>query len=80
MAWVSPGLEVASSVFIHNQAYFGLQEVTMQLLRDNKDPLMNVLHAFIHGPLVEWEDEKRKVVRSMACLSPKHPDENFPGT
>lgn len=37
-------------------------EVTMQLLRDNKDPLMSVLDAFIHDPLVEWEDEKRKLV------------------
>lgn len=37
-------------------------EVTMQLLRDNKDSLMSVLDAFIHDPLVEWEDEKRKIV------------------
>lgn len=40
-------------------------EVTLQLLRDNKDSLMNVLDAFVHDPLVEWEDEKRKLVR---CL------------
>jgi hypothetical protein len=39
-------------------------EVTMQLLRDNKDSLMSVLDAFIHDPLVEWEDEKRKLVQS----------------
>ncbi|KAJ7098650.1 hypothetical protein B0H15DRAFT_771712 [Mycena belliarum] len=38
-------------------------EVTLQLLRDNKDSLMSVLDAFIHDPLVEWEDEKRKLVR-----------------
>ncbi|KAH7887463.1 hypothetical protein F5I97DRAFT_2009110, partial [Phlebopus sp. FC_14] len=38
-------------------------EVTMQLLRDNKDSLMSVLDAFIHDPLVEWEDEKRKIDR-----------------
>jgi len=37
----------------------------MQLLRDNKDSLMSVLDAFIHDPLVEWEDEKRKMV---SCL------------
>ncbi|KAF7294192.1 hypothetical protein HMN09_01147600 [Mycena chlorophos] len=36
-------------------------EVTLQLLRDNKDSLMSVLDAFIHDPLVEWEDEKRKI-------------------
>lgn len=39
-------------------------EVTLQLLRDNKDSLMSVLDAFIHDPLVEWEDEKRKLVSS----------------
>lgn len=38
----------------------------MQLLRDNKDSLMSVLDAFIHDPLVEWEDEKRKLV----CILP----------
>lgn len=38
-------------------------EITFQLLRDNKDSLMSVLDAFIHDPLVEWEDEKRKLVR-----------------
>lgn len=37
----------------------------MQLLRDNKDTLMSVLDAFIHDPLVEWEDEKRKKVSPM---------------
>lgn len=37
-------------------------EITMQLLRDNKDVLMSVLDAFIHDPLVEWEDEKLKFV------------------
>ncbi|KAI0938155.1 hypothetical protein AcV7_003428 [Taiwanofungus camphoratus] len=38
-------------------------EVTMQLLRDNKDTLMSVLDAFVHDPLVEWEDEKRRIDR-----------------
>ncbi|KXN89480.1 Protein kinase rad3 [Leucoagaricus sp. SymC.cos] len=38
-------------------------EVTLQLLRDNKDSLMSVLDSFIHDPLVEWEDEKRRLDR-----------------
>ncbi|KAJ4486427.1 latcripin-1 [Lentinula lateritia] len=38
-------------------------EVTMQLLRDNKDSLMSVLDAFVHDPLVEWEEEKMKLDR-----------------
>ena len=37
-------------------------EVTMGLLRRNKDCLMSVLDAFVHDPLVEWEDEKKKMV------------------
>ena len=37
----------------------------MQLLRANKDVLMNVLDAFIHDPLVEWEDEKRRRVKNI---------------
>ncbi|KIK53267.1 hypothetical protein GYMLUDRAFT_77511 [Collybiopsis luxurians FD-317 M1] len=36
-------------------------EVTMQLLRDNKDSLMSVLDAFVHDPLVEWEEEKLRL-------------------
>jgi serine/threonine-protein kinase ATR len=39
-------------------------EITMGLLRENKDTLMTVLDPFIHDPLVEWEDEKRKIVSS----------------
>jgi len=38
-------------------------EITMGLLRENKDTLMTVLDPFIHDPLVEWEDEKRKIER-----------------
>jgi phosphatidylinositol kinase/protein kinase (PI-3 family) len=34
----------------------------MQLLRDNYGPLISVLDAFVHDPLVEWEDQKRKNV------------------
>ncbi|KAH9179575.1 hypothetical protein EDB89DRAFT_2110934 [Lactarius sanguifluus] len=37
-------------------------EITMGLLRENKDTLMTVLDPFIHDPLVEWEDERRKIV------------------
>ena len=37
----------------------------MQLLRANGDCLMSILEAFIHDPLVEWEDEKRKKVRRL---------------
>ncbi|KAG8865167.1 serine/threonine-protein kinase M1 [Tulasnella sp. 330] len=38
-------------------------EVTMQILRENKDSLMSVLEAFVHDPLVEWEDERKNQAR-----------------
>jgi phosphatidylinositol kinase/protein kinase (PI-3 family) len=41
----------------------------MQLLRDNQDSLMSVLEAFVHDPLVEWEDEKRKRVRGFSIIT-----------
>jgi len=43
-------------------------EIVMQLLRDNRDCLMNVLEPFIHDPLVEWEDEKKKMVPNSSHL------------
>ena len=43
-------------------------ELTMQLLRDNRECLMNVLEAFIHDPLVEWKDQLRDKVRSLRGL------------
>ncbi|KDQ08227.1 hypothetical protein BOTBODRAFT_569890 [Botryobasidium botryosum FD-172 SS1] len=44
-------------------------EITMQLLRDHKDSLMSVLEAFVHDPLVEWEDEKRRKEREVKMRS-----------
>ncbi|CAE7142760.1 unnamed protein product [Rhizoctonia solani] len=38
-------------------------EVTMHLLRDNYGSLISVLDAFVHDPLVEWEDQRRKTER-----------------
>lgn len=38
-------------------------EITMQILHVHKDSLMNVLEAYMHDPLVEWEDERMKRVR-----------------
>jgi phosphatidylinositol kinase/protein kinase (PI-3 family) len=37
-------------------------EITLDLLRENQQTLMSVLDAFIHDPLVEWEDEKKRNV------------------
>ncbi|KZS97819.1 hypothetical protein SISNIDRAFT_472705 [Sistotremastrum niveocremeum HHB9708] len=44
-------------------------EVTMQLLRDNRDSLMSVLDAFIHDPLVEWEDERKRLVTEASSIN-----------
>lgn len=39
-------------------------ELTMQLLRENKDTLLTVLETFIHDPLVEWAKDPKKMVTS----------------
>jgi serine/threonine-protein kinase ATR len=56
-------------------------EITMGLLRENKDTLMTVLDPFIHDPLVEWEDEKRKIVSSAEKVGfNKLTSTDYPGT
>ncbi|KAG7097441.1 hypothetical protein E1B28_004786 [Marasmius oreades] len=34
-------------------------EITLQLLRDNTDLLMSILDAFLHDPLVDFEEKRR---------------------
>jgi hypothetical protein len=58
--------------FLSIGVYRNACEITMRILRENKDSLMSVLEAFIHDPLVEWENDKRKLVRfSVPCPSLK---------
>ena len=42
-------------------------ELSMQILRHNKDCLRTVLDAFIHDPLIEFVDEKDLLV----CIAVK---------
>jgi serine/threonine-protein kinase ATR len=55
-------------------------EISMKLLRENKDTLRSVLDAFVHDPLVEWQDERRKQVGAEMCarvtFNQKVPQEN----
>lgn len=44
-------------------------ELTLRLLREHKDTVMSILDAFIHDPLVEWEDEKRKMTAKVRSPS-----------
>ncbi|THG95872.1 hypothetical protein EW026_g5857 [Hermanssonia centrifuga] len=44
-------------------------EITIQLLRDNRDCLMSVLDSFVHDPLVEWEEEHMKEQRRRQASS-----------
>jgi serine/threonine-protein kinase ATR len=39
-------------------AYRQSCEIALQVLRDNHDMLMSVLHTFIHDPLVEWKGKR----------------------
>lgn len=34
--------------------YLRVSEITLSILRANKETLMSVLETFIHDPLVEW--------------------------
>jgi serine/threonine-protein kinase ATR len=43
-------------------------EIALETLRSNRDSLMSVLEAFIHDPLVEWEEQKRREVSRMEPL------------
>uniref|UniRef100_A0A0W0G3C2 non-specific serine/threonine protein kinase n=1 Tax=Moniliophthora roreri TaxID=221103 RepID=A0A0W0G3C2_MONRR len=43
-------------------------EITLQLLRDNKDLLMSVLDAFIHDPLVDFAEKRHTNVRASTDL------------
>jgi serine/threonine-protein kinase ATR len=42
-------------------------EISMSILRDNKDSLMSVLEAMIHDPLVEWTPDVRSK-QKVRCL------------
>ncbi|KAL0577467.1 hypothetical protein V5O48_004536 [Marasmius crinis-equi] len=46
-------------------------EITLQILRDNRDLLMSVLDAFIHDPLVDFEEERKKKNRYKANVDLK---------
>jgi serine/threonine-protein kinase ATR len=35
-------------------------EITMEILRSNRDSLMSVLEAFVHDPLVEWTKSRSR--------------------
>ena len=37
-------------------------EVTMGILRSNKEALLNVLEAFLHDPSVEWSERQNKAL------------------
>lgn len=43
-------------------------EISMRVLRDNKDTLLNVLESFVHDPLLDWnksENRQRNAVSSV---------------
>jgi serine/threonine-protein kinase ATR len=37
-------------------------ELTLQVLRSNRETLLSVLETFIHDPLVEWSKDTKKMV------------------
>jgi serine/threonine-protein kinase ATR len=50
----------------HEGVYRSVCELTLRVLRDNKDTLMSVLETFIYDPLVEWTAKgHRSTVRAL---------------
>lgn len=41
--------------FFSSGVYRRSSEITLKILRENKDSLMSVLETFLHDPLVEWK-------------------------
>lgn len=35
-------------------------EISLQSLRSNRESLTSVLESFVHDPLVEWEEQKKR--------------------
>jgi serine/threonine-protein kinase ATR len=54
----------------HEGVYRSVCELTLRVLRDNKDTLMSVLETFIYDPLVEWTSKSH---RSTVRWSPSNP-------
>lgn len=49
-------------------------EITLQILRDNRDSLMSVLETFVHDPLMEWsQQQSRKSVRIISMRAARRP-------
>ncbi|XP_047467138.1 serine/threonine-protein kinase ATR [Mugil cephalus] len=41
-------------------------EVTLRLMRDQREPLMSVLKTFLHDPLVEWSKQGKGLTKAQA--------------
>jgi serine/threonine-protein kinase ATR len=52
-------LRTAEDADITTGVFRRASEVTMRILRENKDSLMSVLESFVHDPLVEWTTRRR---------------------
>ncbi|ELR24308.1 serine-protein kinase ATR family protein [Acanthamoeba castellanii str. Neff] len=51
---LTPNMTDALGLTKHEGVYRSVCELTLRVLRDNKDTLMSVLETFIYDPLVEW--------------------------
>lgn len=51
---LTPNLEEAMGVLGYEGSFRKSCELTMSLIRDNENILMNFLESFIHDPLMDW--------------------------
>jgi phosphatidylinositol kinase/protein kinase (PI-3 family) len=50
--------------------FFKCAELTLKMLRENKESLMSVLEAFVHDPLVEWTKRGSSNARASSNFKP----------
>jgi len=59
-------------------SYRNTCEITMRVLRDNKDSLMAVLEAFVYDPLINWRLLQAEDVRHVPAVESQMPKTSYP--
>jgi len=59
-------------------SYRNTCEITMRVLRDNKDSLMAVLEAFVYDPLINWRLLQAEDIRHVPAVESQMPKTSYP--
>jgi serine/threonine-protein kinase ATR len=61
---LTPQMQDALGVTKYEGVFRKVCEITLRVLRNNRDTLMSVLETLIHDPLVEWAAKDKKSVKT----------------